>query len=106
MTIVATDIAVKPITPAIGAVVEGVDLAGGLDPETVRQLRAAWLDRGVLLFRNQDIGEAQLESFIGCFGTPITEPSSGSYGGPTKPSPPQSGRPRRTQAAARRLHAH
>src|SRR5260221_13116953 len=100
MTIVATAIAVKPITPAIGAVVEGVDLASGLDPETVGQLRAAWLDRGVLLFRNQDIGEAQLESFIGCFGTPITETSSGSFGRGTKTSPGRTGDTGLTKAVA------
>jgi taurine dioxygenase len=91
MATLATRIAITPVTPAIGGVVEGVDLREPLDPETVSRLRQAWLDRGVLFFRGQDIGEDQLEAFAGCFGTPITEPSNAAYGADPKAPPVHSG---------------
>ena len=72
-------IRVTPITPAIGGVVEGVDVSKPLDADTVRRLREAWLDRGVLFFRNTDIDEQQLESLLGYFGKPVTEPTSPNY---------------------------
>jgi alpha-ketoglutarate-dependent taurine dioxygenase len=82
-----TTIDITPITPAIGGVVNGIDLARPLDLETVRRLRAAWLDRGVLFFRNQDLDDRQLENFIAYFGKPITEPSNASFGeDPNRPA--------------------
>jgi alpha-ketoglutarate-dependent taurine dioxygenase len=98
-------IGIAPITPAVGAVVEGVDLRKRLDTETVRRLRETWLDRGVLFFRNQDITEQQLEAFIGYFGKPIAEPSAGSYGGDPNRSPVQGGDTGRSKAVAERWHA-
>jgi taurine dioxygenase len=80
-----------PVTPTIGGLVEGVDLTAPLATETVTLLRKAWLDHGVLFFRNQDMTEDQLETFIGYFGKPITEPSSASYGGDPKAPPVHSG---------------
>jgi taurine dioxygenase len=67
---------VAPITPAIGGVVEGVDLRKPLDPEQVRSLREAWLDRGVLFFRDQDLTEQQLDAFVAQFAQTLTEPTS------------------------------
>jgi taurine dioxygenase len=90
-TTTATKIKVSPITPAVGAVVEGVDMRGPLDAETVKAVRAAWLDRGVLIFRGQDIDEAQLEAFVAQFGTPITEPSNPQYGADPKAPPVHGG---------------
>ena len=78
----AARITVSPITPSVGAVVEGVDLKHPLDAETVARLREAWLERGVLFFRGQNLDENTLEAFIGQFGTPITEPSNPSFGAP------------------------
>src|SRR5579864_7263447 len=76
MATVISKIVVKPITPAVGGVVEGLDVAQPLDPDTVEQLRAAWLDRGVLFFPKQDVSEEQLDSFVGNFGKTIVEPTS------------------------------
>lgn len=102
----ATRITVDPITPAIGAVIEGVDLGKPLDLETLRAVRAAWLERGVVFFRNQDISEAQLEAFVAQFGTPITEPSSAAYGGDPKAPPVHSGDTAVvSKAVAERWHA-
>lgn len=75
-----TKIDVKPITTACGAVVEGINLREPLDKGTIDALRQAWFDRGVLFFRDQHLTEEQLETFIGYFGTPITEPSNASFG--------------------------
>jgi alpha-ketoglutarate-dependent taurine dioxygenase len=96
---------VKPITTAIGAVIEGIDLRERLDAETVRRLRDAWLDRGVIFLRNQDITEHQLERFIGYFGEPIAEPSAASYGGDPKRAPVHRGDTNRTKGVAERWHA-
>ena len=44
---------VKPFAPALGAEIRGIDLAGSLDEETCRDVRAALLRFGVLFFKDQ-----------------------------------------------------
>jgi taurine dioxygenase len=105
MATITSTIVVTPVTPAVGGVVEGVDLARPLDAETVGQLREAWLDRGVLFFRGQNLSDAQLETFIGYFGKPITEPSNGSFGeDPNRPAV-HGGDTATYKAVAERWHA-
>lgn len=70
-------IAVHPVTSAVGAVVEGVDLRRALAPEEAATLRQAWLDHGVLFFRNQDVTLEQYWAFIENFGRPQKEEVSG-----------------------------
>lgn len=79
MAITNKALGIAPITPAIGGIVEGVDLRQSLDAETVKYLREAWLDRGVLFFRNQDISEEQLDKFVSYFVKTVTEPTSPNY---------------------------
>ena len=43
---------------ACGAVISGVDLAAGLDDETVAEIRRAILDHQVVFFRDQDLDPA------------------------------------------------
>jgi taurine dioxygenase len=105
MLTTATRIGVTPITPAIGAVIDGVDLRKPLDAETARTLRRAFLDRGVIFFRDQDITQEQLQAFVANFGTPITEPSNAAYGADPKAPPVHSGDTGRTKAVAERWHA-
>jgi taurine dioxygenase len=105
MSTVATRFEVKPITRAIGAVIEGVDLRERLTPDTVRGLREVWLDRGVIFLRGQDIAEEQLEAFAACFGTPITEPSNAAYGADPNAPPVHSGDSGLVKAVAERWHA-
>ena len=100
-----TGIEVTPITSSIGAIIEGVDLRKTLAPETVRELRRVWLDRGVIFLRNQDIGEEQLEAFVGYFGTPITEPSNASYGADPEAPPVHAGDSAPIKDVATRWHA-
>lgn len=49
---------VEPLTSALGAVVNGVDLAT-LDDETFDEIHAAWLEHVVVFFRDQDINPEQ-----------------------------------------------
>ena len=58
---------ITPLSPALGANVDGVDLAAVTDAEfeTVYQ---AWLDHGVLRIRGQSLDDPQLERFSARFG--------------------------------------
>ena len=47
MASVISGIDVKLVTPTLGGVVEGVDLAKPLDSSTVAQVRTALLERGM-----------------------------------------------------------
>ena len=105
MATVISKIDVTNITPAVGGIVEGIDISRPLDPETVRRLRAAWLDRGVLLFRNQDLDDKQLENFIAQFGKPITEPSNASFGADVDRPPVHGGDTTGHKRVAERWHA-
>jgi taurine dioxygenase len=46
-------IQVTPFAPALGAEVRGIDLANGIDDATYREVRAAFLQYGVLFFKQQ-----------------------------------------------------
>ena len=43
----------RPLHPAIGAEVIGVDLSKPVDDDTFAAIRAEWIERGILLFRDQ-----------------------------------------------------
>ena len=68
MTLRNTPFALTPLTPAIGAVVEGIDLADPLSDETVAALRDALDDRLVLFFADQQVTPAAHRTFAGHFG--------------------------------------
>ncbi len=61
-------IGVKPIAGALGAEFEGVDIAGGIDPETQDEIYRAWLENNVIFLRNQSITPAQQVEFARQFG--------------------------------------
>ena len=66
-------IKVRAMSPTIGGEVSGVDL-NNLDDDTFAEIHRAFLDRGVLFFRNQDLSpEAQIE-FARRFGEPEIYP--------------------------------
>jgi len=60
---------VKPLTPVIGAEIEGLDLRLPLDSDVVAALRQAWHDHAVLLVRDQALDDADQIRFGECFGT-------------------------------------
>ena len=62
------DITVTPLSPAIGAEIGGVDLRREIAPEIAQQIREAWYQHAVLLFRDQDISEDDQFRFACLFG--------------------------------------
>jgi taurine dioxygenase len=62
---VGRKIAVTPFSPALGGVVRGIDLANGLDAESCREIRAAFLRFGVLFFKGQSEMPPDVQVAIG-----------------------------------------
>jgi taurine dioxygenase len=58
----------QPTGAALGADIEGVDLAGPLSPETVAAVKQAWGDHLVLRFRGQSLSDDDLMRFSRQFG--------------------------------------
>jgi alpha-ketoglutarate-dependent taurine dioxygenase len=70
-------ISVQPVTPTIGAVIGGVDLARQLDDQTVlREIRQALLEHLVVFFRDQHISLEQHKAFGRMFGELHIHPAS------------------------------
>ena len=69
-----------PLSPALGAEIRGLDLSRPLDAETVAALRAAWLERLVLLFRGQTLDVDAQVRFAGYFGAASEPRSAGGRG--------------------------
>ncbi|MBM3559446.1 MAG: taurine dioxygenase, partial [Alphaproteobacteria bacterium] len=65
---------VRPIAGAIGAEIHGVDLSRDLDPSTVTTVRAAFLDRLVIFFRDQQLTAEQFLAAARHFGRPVEYP--------------------------------
>lgn len=63
-----SSIEIRPLTPAIGAEIHGVDLRQPLGSDEVSQIRKALLDHLVVFFRDQDITPAQHVAFGRQFG--------------------------------------
>ena len=61
-------ISVEPLTPAIGAVVHGVDLGSDLGTVAIGEIRRALLRHEVLFFENQVLTPAQHRDFAARFG--------------------------------------
>lgn len=67
-SLVVEDLTILPMTPTIGAEIEGIDLSRPLSASTVSALRQALLDWKVLFFRDQDITTEQHLAFARQFG--------------------------------------
>ena len=61
-------ISITKLHPVIGAEISGVDLSLPLDEETLRQIKDAWHEHTVLLFRDQDLSEEDQRRFASYFG--------------------------------------
>lgn len=83
-SLVIEDLTLMPMTPTIGAEVEGVDLTRPLDARTVSVLRQALLDWKVLFFRDQEITTEQHLAFARNFGDLEVHPFA-----PQKPGYPE-----------------
>ena len=67
-------IEVRPIAGALGAEVDGVDLARPLDDGTIDEIRQAFLDNLVIFFRNQTLTPHEQLAFAQRFGEPMEYP--------------------------------
>jgi len=70
-------ITVTPLHPLIGAEIGGVDFSRKLSDDIIGQIKQAWYDHSVLLFRDQDISEDAQLDFAANFGpiaTRVTPP--------------------------------
>ena len=61
---------IEPLTPALGAIVTGVDLARELDSATVEVVRAGLLAHKVLFFRGQRLDPLSMTRLATHFGVP------------------------------------
>ena len=59
---------IRPLTPAIGAEILGIDLGSTDIAARIPEIRAALLSHGVIFFREQDITTAQHIAFARAFG--------------------------------------
>ncbi len=80
----AATVTITPISPTIGAMVDGVDLRQPTDPETIAVLRQGLLDWKVLFWRDQDITTEQHLAFARHFGELEVHPFA-----PEKPGYPE-----------------
>ena len=62
----------RPIVPAVGSEVSGVDLREP-SPEAQGELRDLLAERKVLVFRDQDLTPRQYADFLRIFGSPVKE---------------------------------
>jgi taurine dioxygenase len=65
---------VRTLTPAIGALIEGVDLSQAIDDEIIVQIRAALLKHRVIFLEDQHITPVQHRDFAARFGRLHTHP--------------------------------
>ena len=77
---------VRPLSPAVGAEVLGIDLGGVITDEAMAALTAAFHEYCVLVFREQRLTPASQQAFAACWGTPLVVPYLHSHAVPGYPS--------------------
>jgi taurine dioxygenase len=75
-----TALAIRPLTPTVGAEIEGVDLRQRLSHGEVDAIEEALLAHGVVFFRGQDITPAQQVAFARQMGPVSIPPFAPKYG--------------------------
>lgn len=68
-------ITVRPLTPVIGAELDGIDLRKPLDADTFRQIHAALLEHQAIFFRDQDIPVEKHKELGAWFGELVAHPN-------------------------------
>lgn len=68
------DFEIHKLAGALGAEILGIDLGQPHAPEAVRALRAAWLEHGVLFFRDQVLDAERYMAFARSIGKPVEYP--------------------------------
>ena len=59
---------IRPLSPACGAEIVGLDISQTLPEQTIDDIRAAWAEHIVLVFRDQELTEPQQLGFAARFG--------------------------------------
>jgi taurine dioxygenase len=67
-------IQIRPLTPTIGAVIDGVDLSQPQSDDLIGQIRQALLDHQVIFFEDQQLTPVQHRDFAARFGDLHTHP--------------------------------
>jgi len=67
---------IKPLTPAIGAEIHGIDLSASDMPQHIPEIRAALLKYGVIFFRDQELTQEQHIAFAREFGDLEVHPAT------------------------------
>ena len=75
------NLSVRPLTPAIGAVVTGVDLSRPIEDAVIADIRSALLRHQVIFFEDQDLSPAAQRDFALRFG-PLQAIATGAAGSP------------------------
>jgi len=61
-------IEVKPVSPALGAEIIGINPCEPLDESSIKTIRNAWLDYGVVFIRGYDMTDGEHAAFCARFG--------------------------------------
>ena len=59
---------IRPLSPALGIEVRGADLRSNLSEDDIAQIRRAWEENCIALFRSQTLDESQQVNFAARFG--------------------------------------
>jgi taurine dioxygenase len=65
---------VRPVSGSIGAEVSGIDLSDEPGHNVIAALRQAWLEHGVVFFRDQDLPPAKFLRLAKRFGEVVEYP--------------------------------
>jgi taurine dioxygenase len=74
MSITAQRLVLTRASGSCGVEVSGLDLSAPLDDRTVAELRAAWLEHGVMFMRGVRLPPREFLDFAARFGTPVEYP--------------------------------
>ncbi|MFN0161593.1 MAG: TauD/TfdA dioxygenase family protein [Burkholderiales bacterium] len=72
--VLASRIKVRRLSGAVGAELTGFDLTRGHDAALIAEIRAVWLEHGVVFLRNQPIDDGAFQAFAEQFGEVIEYP--------------------------------
>lgn len=68
------NIHIRRVAGAVGAEISGIDLIAGVSDTTIAAIRQAWLEHGVLFFRNQPLEPGAFQAFAERFGEVVEYP--------------------------------
>lgn len=65
---------IERVSGSIGAEILGINLAQPIDDRTIAEIRRAWLEHGVIFFREQDLPPTEFLAFAQRFGDVVEYP--------------------------------